>query len=581
MWHSLGPIRTAVLTLVLVAGVAPPISAHTASAVGTSPGGSGVVAGTVDLGPVSPDTSLSVLLTLKDPNAGKLAADVSAMYTPGSKTYGHYLTAKDLATHYGPSPASIAHVRAALRSINLFSADWHQGSDWMLASGQARFVEADFGVQVHWFRASAGQRFYAGLSDSTLPNGLRTYVTAAGRINSDWSVSPDAVPSGGLAPGDLMAAYDVTPLRQAGMTGKGQTVVFFESDGFTQSELDTFDSHYGLPSVQPTIKGAPESSMKPDGETTMDLEVVHELAPDANLVVYNFDSSNLQTNDQVNKAMLDLQTQMVNDNPKAIISQSWSWPDQDFGQAYAAASKNIYDQADALGESVFASTGDDGAYECLKAEDHGTPPSPAALCTGLPAASPGVTAVGGTRLSVAADPTSSKVLGWYDETVWEDPALTNGTGGGVSAFYPRPSWQQGPGVDDSTLNPKNMRSIPDVSADADDTSGAAIYESQGGSAASWTTGSGTSQATPIWAGITALIDQFLQQQGQPIAGFLNPALYHVAANPSPFTAFHDVTIGTNLYYPATPGYDMATGLGTPDAWNLARDLVVYEQGGGQ
>jgi kumamolisin len=78
-----------------------------------------------------------------------------------------------------------------------------------------------------------------------------------------------------------------------------------------------------------------------------------------------------------------------------------------------------------------------------------------------------------------------------------------------------------------------------------------------------------------------LIDQFLQQQGQPIAGFLNPALYHVAANPSPFTAFHDVTIGTNLYYPATPGYDMATGLGTPDAWNLARDLVVYEQGGGQ
>ena len=91
-------------------------------------------------------------------------------------------------------------------------------------------------------------------------------------------------------------------------------------------------------------------------------------------------------------------------------------------------------------------------------------------------------------------------------------------------------------------------------------------------------GGGTSQSAPIWAGITALINQYLQQQGLKPAGFLNPALYKIANSTSAQPALYDVTKGTNLYYPATPGYDMATGLGTPDAWALAQDLAAYQQG---
>jgi kumamolisin len=163
--------------------------------------------------------------------------------------------------------------------------------------------------------------------------------------------------------------------------------------------------------------------------------------------------------------------------------------------------------------------------------------------------------------------------------VWEDPVETGGTGGGVSAFYSMPSWQQGPGVNNTQYNPNTMRSIPDVSADADPASGAAIYVSTP-SGSEWTQGGGTSQSTPIWAGIAALINQYLQQKGLHRVGFLNPALYHIADSNVSYRAFHDITVGTNLYYPATPGYDIASGLGTPDVWNLALDLEAYQRGGG-
>ena len=93
----------------------------------------------------------------------------------------------------------------------------------------------------------------------------------------------------------------------------------------------------------------------------------------------------------------------------------------------------------------------------------------------------------------------------------------------------------------------------------------------------WSSGGGTSQAAPIWAGMTAVINQYLKRQGVKPVGFMNPALYALANNPQPFPPFHDILVGSNLVYRATPGYDLATGLGSPDAWNLARDLEAYQR----
>jgi len=514
---------------------------------------------------------LSLLLVLRDPTAARQTADLTALYTPRSPRFGHYLSAAAVAARYGPSPDVVARVRRVLQGYGLHGA-WQQGNNWLSVSGTAARFAAAFGVRTRWYRSPHGVRYYASARDPLLPARLRPDVTESGHLSSYAEPQQYAVPTGGLAPTDLLAAYDATPLRTMGLDGSGQTIVFFELDGFAQSDLDTFTGKYGLPPMHPQIKAGP--TLPPGGETTMDLEVSHEIAPGAKLVIYNVDLSTAKSNAQALQIFLDLQTKMVTDNPGAVISQSWGGCEKADSQAYADALKNVYDHADALGESIFVSTGDNAAYECLRVSPRGTVPSPDNLAVPLPAAVPGVTAVGGTRLSVAANG------GWYNETVWEAPAEIGGTGGGVTAYYPMPSWQQGPGVRNAQYNPHNQREIPDVSADADPYSGAAIYGPAGSSSA-WITGGGTSQSAPIWAGLTALIDEYLQRQGLHPVGFMNPALYQIAARATPYQAFHDITVGTNLYYPATPGYDMASGLGTPDTWNLARDLEAYQKGGGQ
>jgi kumamolisin len=530
-----------------------------------------LLADSVDLGPVKPRQGLSLLLTLRDATAPRLAADVAAIYSLGSPRFHHYLTAQALAARYGPPVAAVGRLRARLARLGL-QADWQRGNNWLMATGPARSMEAAFGVRVHWYRSPRGIRYYAGAQAPRLPAALRPLVASTGRFSSYLEPSSYSVPAGGLSPADLLAAYDIKPLRDLGLDGTGQTVAFFEFDGFAQSDLNTFTSKYGLPAMTPIIKAGP--AQPPGGETTMDLEVVHEIAPGAKLVLYNVDLSGAKSNADVAQVFLDLQTRMVNENPGGILSQSWGVCEQELGSQDADAVKNVYDHADALGESVLVSTGDNGAYECLRDRAKGTPPLAQYRGVPLPADAPGVTAVGGTRISVSAN------QGWYNETVWEDPIMTAGTGGGPSAYFARPSWQQGPGVQDTQFNPQNMRSIPDVSADADPASGAAIF-GPAGNTSDWIAGGGTSQSAPIWAGITALINQYLESKNLKGAGFLNPALYQIAQIANPYRAFHDITVGSNLYYPATPNYDMASGLGTPDAWNLARDLEALQNGTGQ
>ena len=531
-----------------------------------------------DRGRVAPTQPVDVLLVLRDPTAARQAADLAAIYNPHSPHFGHYLTPRRLAASYGPSPAAIGRIRALFQREGL-AVQWQRGNDWLVVTGQARHVEAAFKVRVHTYISPRGIHFYASPRDPTVPRALRALVSGAGHISSyaqPFPQLPQAVPQGGLTPTDLLDAYDIKPLRDLGMDGTGETVAFYESDGFNQQDLDTFSQQYNLPPLQPTIMAGP--ALPPGGETEMDLEVVHEIAPGAKLLIYNMDFSSMKnsSNDQILGAITSLQSQMVNNNPGAVISESWGLCDKALGAANVAPYQDIYNHADALGESVFASTGDNGAFECLQFAQRGTAPTTQYLGAVVPSSAPGVTAVGGTRLSVAVDKS------WYNETVWEDPVETGGGGGNISDFFSMPSWQQGPGVAQPQYNPNNMREVPDVSADADPVSGAAVYlPGSGGGGGQWTQGGGTSQSAPIWAGITALIDQYLQSKGLRRVGFINPALYHFYANPPQFYPFHDVTEGTNLYYPATRGYDLATGLGTPDAWNLARDLEQYEKGGGQ
>jgi kumamolisin len=113
-----------------------------------------------------------------------------------------------------------------------------------------------------------------------------------------------------------------------------------------------------------------------------------------------------------------------------------------------------------------------------------------------------------------------------------------------------------------------MRQVPDVAADADLNTGTVVVNN------GQPVGGGTSLATPMWAGFTALIDQYLTSHGGHPVGFFNPLLYSLANGRPSYPPLHDITVGGNDFYPAGTGYDMTTGLGSPNVWNLARDLAA-------
>jgi kumamolisin len=418
----------------------------------------------------------------------------------------------------------------------------------MTVAGTAGAIERLFGVRIERYRSRSGVHFYASPRDPMVPPPLRRVIASTGHISSYQLVRAQAIRPGGMTPADLLSAYDIKPLRSRGLTGAGQTISFIEIDGFDQTDLTNFAQQFNLPPLRPQIANGIQLS-KVEGETELDLEVAHEIAPGARLRLYNC------PNGCSGSDLVSLESRAVRENPRGIVSVSIGACEPAAGRGDAQAESSAFSATGALGVSVFVASGDNGAYTCLD-QDWGAPPGPRSLGVSLPASVPGVTAVGGTRLSLNSDSS------WYREEVWENPAETTGSGGGRSVYFGRPSWQRGAGTGGS------MRELPDISAVADPLTSAQVVI--GGSL---TEAGGTSQAAPIWAGMTALINQYLKKQGRPVAGFLNPALYRLASANPPYPPLHDVTLGTNLAYSAGPGYDMATGLGTPDAWNLARDLA--------
>jgi kumamolisin len=555
-------LRRAAAALGLQLGLATACGAPPATSPGPPAAGDAfpsLIANSRDLGPVEPGRTLQLVLDLDDPSAQKRADRLRAIHTPGSPDFGRSLTPQVYDQSFGPPAAAVAQATSALAGAGLKPA-WRPGNPFLTVEGPAAAIDAEFRTRTHDYLARSGRRFYASAQDPRLPVPLQPAVTAAAHLTDYGRAQTQNVPAGGLKPSDLALAYDYKPLRDLGLDGSGETVVFMEIDGFDQADLDGFSTRFNLPPTQPEVKAGP-ASLKKLGETIMDLEVVHAIAPQAHLVLYNQKPA-------TNADWLNRTSEMVDGSPGAVISVSLGGCEPAQGRVLSDAEKSIYDRAAALGETVFVSSGDSGAYTCLT-EDYGAVPGDNYVGASAPAAYPGVTAVGGTRLSVRADGS------WLNEEVWEEPAATAGGGGAISVFYPRPDWQQAPGVDNQ-YNPQQRRSIPDVSADADGASGVAILDT-----GVWQQGSGTSQAAPIWAGLAVLVNQYLKKQNLKPVGFLNPALYALAAGKPPHPPFHDVTIGSNLYYPAAPGYDIATGLGTPDTWNLARDLEAYQKNGGR
>ena len=212
---------------------------------------------------------------------------------------------------------------------------------------------------------------------------------------------------------------------------------------------------------------------------------------------------------------------------------------------------------------MFVASGDHGAYDCWSFD-----PTDHRVSVDFPSASPWTVSVGGTALSVRTDGT------YLSEAGWEEYLTTSGTGGGLNPTEARPTWQVGPGVNNDKSDGK--RQSPDVAAPASDESAYQIFVTNKGEAqGDWRHVGGTSAAAPFWAGTMLLVQQLAQASGVGKLGYVNPMLYAIANSSATANAFHDVTRGGNLFYPATQGWDYATGLGSPDVAVLANAIVNY------
>ncbi len=370
-----------------------------------------------------------------------------------------------------------------------------------------------------------------------------------------------------LTPHALRVAYGVESLYQQGFTGKGQTIIDIVSFGSPtlRQDMDVFDNQFGLPAVNlDIISPIHEAEYDPRkdkggwaGETTLDVQIFHAIAPDAKIVVLT--SPVAETEGTIGLPEFRQLLHYTLDHKLGnIVSQSWGASEltlQDAtSQQELALWNTIFENATLhQGITFFASSGDNGStdYADLAGKRLATVPT-----TSFPADSPWVTSVGGTTVQ-------RNGIG-YTEQGWDH------SGGGFSRFYKTPSYQQNESqAVESQL--ANRRGVPDVAGDANPSTGMAIYVN-----GAWTIAGGTSASAPLWAGIAAVGNQLA---GHPLS-LLNPTLYKISGTDKYAQDFRDITQGNNTNpdttvpgYPAVSGWDPVTGLGSPVADKLLPDLI--------
>ncbi|MGV4982831.1 S53 family peptidase [Streptomyces sp. NRAIS4] len=488
-------------------------------------------------GNVAAGKRISVAISLTPRGGTALDTFVAKVSDPHSSSYGHYLTKRQFAARFGRTDAEIKQLEDYLRAQGLTIGKVHSGHLLVDASGTAAQLQKAFGTKLStWKDAETGRSFYANDTAPTLPASLATLVSDVAGLNNrvqlhhqatPHTVSPHNGPGGGYTPAQLKGGYSVSGTY----TGSGQKIALIEFDGFQQSNITTYDNHYGLGSPTPTVKKVDGGSgALGDGqvEVELDIEVLHAIAPKANVTVFegpNSDAGEVDT------------YQAIVDSGIPTTSISWGAAESARTTSGINAVDAVFKAGAAQGLGFYAASGDDGSDD---AGDGGT-------SVDYPASDPYVTGVGGTKLTV----TSSNA--WSKEVAW------SGGGGGKSSVFKIPSWQTA--VQKSAGG--GYRQVPDVSAHANPSPGVSIY-SQG----SWSSVGGTSAAAPEWAAFAALYNQQAAAAGKAGLGFANPALYTASG-----TGFHDITSGSNGAYSAATGWDFTTGWGSYNATTLAAKLL--------
>lgn len=556
----------------------------------------------------SQNQTLSLSIGLRLRYADALKNYVADINRPKSINYHRFLKPAQFLGVFAPTKATQDAFLGYLQASGFTITGTYSNRLLITFKGPLSLVEQVFHVTIQNYVAPNGQTFYSNTTDPLLPASLvgevqsfdglsnalywqHTMSATQSLVANKAGISPAAVTCLGhsssyFTSDQISAAYNLNGLYNQGYHGEGQTVALFELASFQASDISAYESCYGHSTTKiQTIATGPDPIPTGNGmiEVEQDAELLLGLAPKlGSLRIYEAGTNN---------SVVDYNaewSQIVQDAP-AIVSTSWSSCEKDVLQLdpnELDQENTFFTVAAAQGQSIISSSGNSGSSGCYTSQAPDT-----TLNAGDPAAQPWVTGVGGTTLTL----NSSGSYG--SETVWNNPVVQNkpsgASGGGISQKWTMPSWQSAPGVNNqystgtvcNAPTGQNCREVPDVALNSNYLTGYLIYctASAAGCNATnpWLIVGGTDAAAPIWAALISLTNEESEQGGGFNIGFVNPLLYQIASGTSYSNDLHDVTSGNNDYrslqqgkYPATAVYDLATGLGSYNASNLATDLVT-------
>jgi len=500
--------------------------------------------------PSSNRIDIAIALPLRDPEG--LKELLSQISNPASPEYRHYLSPEQFTAMFGPTEENYRAVIDFVMSSGLTVKSISLNRMLVGVSGSVGEMERAFHIQMQIYHdPNTNRDFHAPDVEPSVPAGI-PILEIMGLDNLEQSrradrkinppvqvdtVGPGSGPGACFIGGDFRAAY----APSVTLDGSGQTVGVVSYGPYWPESITNYEKIAGLPNVPviPVLIDGMSPAAPPgwdDGEQAGDVELVMSMAPGAQILVYE------------GHIEADIYNRIATDNLARQITVSAG-----FTGPLSTTMEQILLQFAAQGQTVFVASGDSGAFTSGQA-------------VGDLADYPYATSVGGTLLT-----TASAGGAWQSETTW------SGSGGGVSPYYSIPTWQQGISM---AVNggSTTMRNYPDVSIVANNLFAVGRQDETG-------CGAGTSGAAPLWAGFMALVNQQAAANGVPPVGFLNPILANLGLGPNYAADFHDITTGNNEnasspnLYLAVPGYDLATGWGTPAGQGLINDLAESNSSG--
>jgi kumamolisin len=516
-----------------------------------------VMPGSRITGEVHPDDNVTVSVVLRRRSgAGTTNTHAYEMLTGGASgaqngATGGGLSHADLAAAHGANPDDISMVEQFAHEYGLTVVDASVAKRRVILTGTAHEMQSAFDAALKCYQIDdTGPTFRGRTGTLSVPEPLNNMIVAVLGMDNRPVAKPhfrankrSSGPAGTFTPPQVAQLYNFP----SGVNGAGQTIAMVElGGGYRSSDLKNYFKALGVKAPKVSAVGVDGAKNKPgssaDGEVLLDIEVAGAIANGANIAVYFAPNTD--------KGFVDAILDAAHDTTRkpSVISISWGAPEDSWtAQARAAMNQALQDCA-ALGITVTVAAGDDGSSDGVQ---------DGSLHVDFPAASPYALACGGTTLAGSG----SKI---QSETVWNEIAKQEGaTGGGISNAFPIPAYQASAGVPTNAQTKYAGRGVPDISGDADPSTGYQVLVDGQKQIVG-----GTSAVAPLWAALVAMLNQDL---GKPV-GFLNPTLYGLKQ-----AVTNDITSGNNDdsglgAYSAKSGWDACTGLGSPNGTALLNVL---------